>query len=131
MPTSCLSPDRRRQISALVSSGAEDWEREEQETAAPNRFMIVRDEVADPVPSIIEDAAFEIENRLERKGDEDDFVVTDTDPDKLPTLEFAERTLIGKALERFDGNRRQTAQALGISERTLYRKIKEFEKQDA
>jgi DNA-binding NtrC family response regulator len=30
-------------------------------------------------------------------------------------------------LKRFEGNRRQTARALGISERTLYRKIKEIE----
>ena len=45
----------------------------------------------------------------------------------LPTMEGAERALIAEALNRFDGNRRKTAEALGISERTLYRKIKEFE----
>ena len=45
----------------------------------------------------------------------------------LPTMAKAERTLITEALGRFDGNRRKTADALGISERTLYRKIKEFE----
>ncbi len=45
----------------------------------------------------------------------------------LPTLEFAERTLILTALERFEGNRRQTAESLGISERTLYRKLKDIE----
>ncbi|MEZ4697706.1 MAG: helix-turn-helix domain-containing protein [Rhodothermales bacterium] len=32
-----------------------------------------------------------------------------------------------QALRRFEGNRRQTAKALGISERTLYRKINEME----
>ena len=45
----------------------------------------------------------------------------------LPTMEDAETALIREALRRFDGNRRQTADALGISERTLYRKIKDFE----
>ena len=45
----------------------------------------------------------------------------------LPTLEDAERHLILTALKRFDNNRRQTAEALGISERTLYRKIKDIE----
>ncbi|NNF58649.1 MAG: sigma 54-interacting transcriptional regulator [Rhodothermaceae bacterium] len=45
----------------------------------------------------------------------------------LPTMEEAERLLIVEALRRFDGNRRQTAEALGISERTLYRKIKDLE----
>ena len=47
----------------------------------------------------------------------------------LPTLEDAERRLIDEALKRFGGNRRQTARALGISERTLYRKLKEAEKE--
>ena len=45
----------------------------------------------------------------------------------LPTMEEAEAALIREGLRRFDGNRRQTAEALGISERTLYRKIKGFE----
>ena len=43
----------------------------------------------------------------------------------LPTMEQAEAALIAEALRRFDGNRRQSADALGISERTLYRKLKE------
>ncbi len=51
--------------------------------------------------------------------------------DTLPTLEDAEKELIAEALRRFDGNRRQTARALGISERTLYRKIREIEEEEA
>ncbi|PAP76472.1 sigma-54 interaction domain-containing protein [Rubrivirga marina] len=43
----------------------------------------------------------------------------------LPTMEEAESALIAEALRRFDGNRRQSAEALGISERTLYRKLKD------
>ena len=43
----------------------------------------------------------------------------------LPTMEEAEAALIAEALRRYDGNRRQSADALGISERTLYRKLKE------
>ncbi|PEN05799.1 sigma-54-dependent Fis family transcriptional regulator [Longimonas halophila] len=45
----------------------------------------------------------------------------------LPTVQEAERQLIRKALRRFDGNRRKTAEALDISERTLYRKLKDME----
>ncbi len=37
-----------------------------------------------------------------------------------------ERLVIEAVLREFDGNRRQAAAALGIGERTLYRKIKEF-----
>jgi transcriptional regulator with PAS, ATPase and Fis domain len=49
------------------------------------------------------------------------------DEEDLPTLEEAEKQLISRALKQFDGNRRKTAQALGISERTLYRKLKDID----
>jgi DNA-binding NtrC family response regulator len=45
----------------------------------------------------------------------------------LPTLGEAEEDLIRRALRRHEGNRRQTARALGISERTLYRKLKDID----
>ena len=57
----------------------------------------------------VEEALFEIE--------------PDAPERPLPTIEEAERSLILEALRRFDGNRRQTARTLGISERTLYRKL--------
>jgi transcriptional regulator with PAS, ATPase and Fis domain len=44
----------------------------------------------------------------------------------LPTMEEMERTLINEALKRSSGKRREAAKALKISERTLYRKIKEY-----
>lgn len=42
------------------------------------------------------------------------------------TLEDTERETIKRALERNEGRRKATAQELNISERTLYRKIKEY-----
>lgn len=50
-------------------------------------------------------------------------------PEKNETmipLDEMEKRMILNALERFSGNRRLAAKALNISERTLYRKIKEF-----
>ena len=43
------------------------------------------------------------------------------------SLEERERELIQKALKKHNGRRKNAAKELGISERTLYRKIKEFE----
>ncbi len=43
------------------------------------------------------------------------------------TLEDLERFMINRALEKFDGSKRKAAKSLGISERTLYRKIKEYD----
>lgn len=43
------------------------------------------------------------------------------------SLANAERELIRKALKKHDGRRKEASAELGISERTLYRKIKEYE----
>ena len=42
------------------------------------------------------------------------------------TLEEIEQEIIEKTLQKFNSNRRKTARALNISERTLYRKINEY-----
>jgi DNA-binding NtrC family response regulator len=42
------------------------------------------------------------------------------------SLQEMEHKMIAEALERYKGNRRVAARALNISERTLYRKIKEY-----
>lgn len=42
------------------------------------------------------------------------------------SLEKNEKDLIEKALEKYNGKRKNAAKELGISERTLYRKIKEY-----
>lgn len=46
--------------------------------------------------------------------------------DSAISLEEAEKEMIKKALERNNGKRKKCAEDLKISERTLYRKIKEY-----
>ena len=53
--------------------------------------------------------------------------VTIVAPAKELKLSDLERETIRQALERNGGNRKATAAELGLSERTLYRKIKEYE----
>ena len=43
------------------------------------------------------------------------------------SLEDKEKELIAKALDKHKGKRKYAAMELGISERTLYRKIKEYD----
>lgn len=50
--------------------------------------------------------------------------------DVLPTLAESERELILRAMKRFDGNRKESAAALGISARTLHRRLKEIDEED-
>ena len=54
---------------------------------------------------------------------DDDFDTTESEP---MTLEDTGRETIKSSLERNGGKRKKTAQELNISERTLYRKIKEY-----
>ena len=53
-----------------------------------------------------------------------DPIVTGNEP---LTMGDAEEVMIRKALERHNGNRKEAAAELGISERTLYRKLKSLE----
>jgi transcriptional regulator with PAS, ATPase and Fis domain len=59
----------------------------------------------------------------------DDSVIEDTEEfiEESLSLEDKEIELIKKALEKHGGKRKYAAQELGISERTLYRKIKEYD----
>jgi DNA-binding NtrC family response regulator len=62
---------------------------------------------------------------VERQEQENSSVVTAEA--KVPiSIQDMEHKLIAEALDRFKGNRRVAARALSISERTLYRKIKEY-----
>ncbi len=54
-------------------------------------------------------------------------VTHETEDDDSLSLERQEREMILKALRRNNHKRKYAAQALGISERTLYRKIKQYE----
>ncbi len=61
---------------------------------------------------------------VDDEGEFQDSVVVEDDP---VSLEAREKLAIRKALERHKGRRRPAAEELGISERTLYRKIKEYD----
>lgn len=65
--------------------------------------------------------------------DDDEPIVTvedithETEDDDSLSLEKKEKEMIVKALRRNNNKRKYAAQALGISERTLYRKIKQYQ----
>ena len=67
----------------------------------------------------------------EADGDVNEVTVEDvtheTEDDDSLSLERQEKEMILKALRRNSNKRKYAAQALGISERTLYRKIKQYE----
>ena len=56
----------------------------------------------------------------------DPLALNDTQGETSPSLQEMEKRVIADALQRFRGNRRVAARTLKISERTLYRKIKDY-----
>jgi len=67
-----------------------------------------------------------ISNNPSTNADDDgDYEVHEIIEESL-SLEEQEKDLIKKALDKHNGKRKYAAQELGISERTLYRKIKEY-----
>lgn len=120
--------------------------------AASTRYLMMPPDQDDREERLIEDVPFELDwdtpagdgkdrpglghgpdggapddGRSDGHGPDDDAPDGDGREDVLPTLEEAEQQLIQRALDRFGGNRRRSAEVLGISERTLYRKIKDYE----
>lgn len=61
-----------------------------------------------------------------REPDTEDFEIHEEVQESL-SLEDREKELIQKALDKHRGRRKYAAEELGISERTLYRKIKEYD----
>jgi len=63
---------------------------------------------------------------MQELGHVDEINVTDVEDVPVKTLDETERETIENALRRNNGRRKVTAQELNISERTLYRKIKQY-----
>ncbi len=64
----------------------------------------------------------------DEEENEDNYLIAETiDDEETLKLEEKEIQLIKKALERNSGKRKAAADELGISERTLYRKIKQYD----
>jgi transcriptional regulator with PAS, ATPase and Fis domain len=68
---------------------------------------------------------FEIQ-RVDQGYNDDDQIYDPEVVEESLSIEEKEKELIQKALEKHRGRRKNAAQELGISERTLYRKIKEY-----
>lgn len=69
-----------------------------------------------------------IQEEFEDDDDDENYLFAETvDEEETLSLEAKEIELIKKSLERNKGKRKAAADELGISERTLYRKIKQYD----
>lgn len=82
-------------------------------------------ETADAVSQM--PAAAPVHTLSSKMADISDFQIVDSSVEDVPrTIQDVNADLIRKTLEKYDGKRKAAAAELGISERTLYRKIKEL-----
>lgn len=104
--------EMRQQLNGLLSSATTPAHR--------NTEMVVSQHTAYEPVEEIEDTYTPIHTE-----EVEEAVLADDTP--LTTMEDIERESIRRALERNNGSRKMAASELHISERTLYRKIKEYE----
>ena len=95
-----------------------------EKTAIITRLHTNKDELSNSQSPVIND--FTIEHKNEQSTFQDSFQESVEIEESL-SLEEREKELIQKALKKHNGRRKNAAKELGISERTLYRKIKEYE----
>ncbi|WP_294206753.1 sigma-54 dependent transcriptional regulator [uncultured Chryseobacterium sp.] len=94
----------------------------QQQSASSNSLLYFEDRDNIQTPTIISnpDSSYE---------DIEDIEVEENRPESL-SLQNNEKDLIIKALEKHKGRRNKAADELGISQRTLYRKIKQYNLED-
>ncbi|MCC8188574.1 MAG: sigma-54 dependent transcriptional regulator [Bacteroides sp.] len=82
---------------------------------------------ASPPPAVPAEAPTINIHPMKATGQEEDIQDTDEYVEETLSLDEMEKEMIRKALEKHNGKRKAAARDLNISERTLYRKIKEYE----
>lgn len=82
----------------------------------------------EPKVEVMPQDNFEQETVFEDDEDDNNYLLAETvEEEETLSLEAKEIELIKKSLERNKGKRKAAADELGISERTLYRKIKQYD----
>ncbi len=124
--------DLKKLTMELMKSGNASKVKEENSTLI-NKIYSEDHDHEEQLASIVEDESntstpvevLSIPNKTSEKEDKYDFAEEVEEEENL-SLQQKELELIKKSLEKYDGKRKDAAEELGISERTLYRKIKQY-----
>ena len=108
--------DMRREIGAL---------RKQLDDANELNSSIIARSAQQSMPTVYGNTSDESVSTVASMGIQDAVAEKIKEPETL-NLEDLGRQMIEKALERNGGNRKKAAQELGISDRTLYRRIKQY-----
>lgn len=109
--------DLKSLVGEIMQKGAESTEVHQNHARTIQRLYQNADVASETV---------EGKNMNIRRAEEPDIQDTEEIIEESLSLEDKEKELIIKALDKHQGKRKYAAEELGISERTLYRKIKEY-----
>ena len=89
------------------------------------RKQIDEGQITPPPTQITEHGEVMTTEAYRRRGTEIDYAQEIAEPEDL-NVNTLNRRALEKALERCNGNRKKAAEMMGISDRTLYRRLKEY-----
>ena len=113
--------DLKKLVAQIMEKGSVSTDIEQENEGIIKRLYSTVDDLPADAESLI------TQRSSVRKEREDEHILdTEEIVEESLSLEDKEIELIIKALEKHNGKRKYAAQDLGISERTLYRKIKEY-----
>ena len=120
--------DMKKDLNDLRSLTMESLSKNSTEVVAENRDLVKR--IFSPENIAKPDSLLHYENpnmeHVPQYSDIEEYEYEDIDENESLSLQDNEMELIEKALEKHNGRRKDAAKDLGISERTLYRKIKQY-----
>lgn len=121
--------DMKKDLNDLRALTMELLSKNSSEVVEENRDLVKRIFSTDSLPSSDSLLHYEDQNidPIPQYSDIEDYEYEDIDDNESLSLQDNEMELIEKALEKHNGRRKDAAKDLGISERTLYRKIKQYE----
>jgi transcriptional regulator with PAS, ATPase and Fis domain len=114
--------DLKKLVAQIMEKGVESSNFEQENEGIMKRLYATVDDLSGEVDN-------QVNHQMPAKSDRDEENIMDTEEivEESLSLEDKEIELIIKALDKHNGKRKYAALDLGISERTLYRKIKEYD----
>jgi transcriptional regulator with PAS, ATPase and Fis domain len=113
--------DLKKLVAQIMKRGSDSPEFEHDNEGIIRKLYSKEDDLLEEAESLITQ-----QKTVRKERNDEDILDTEEILEESLSLEDKEIELIKKALDKHNGKRKYAAQDLGISERTLYRKIKEY-----
>ena len=120
--------DMRNDINDLKKLTLDLMKNSDSKEVTENHEQLIKKIYSEKTQNTPQDSNIEVVRVNENYNDDSEYEFIETiDEDESLSIQEKEVELIKKSLERNNGKRKLAAKELGISERTLYRKIKQYD----